>query len=230
MTKITKDEFEKLPESLKSKFTADGDGYALVEEDVEGLKQSKATILAEKKKLADELADLKRFKEEYERNKAATETEAMKKAGQFEELERKLRAALDEQKTAYETEKARLLTTIKRERLTNELTAKGVLADRAKYALADLENEIDLEPAENGFSLKVKNGIGDAGEFDKLIEGMKAKSPFFFAANGATGSGASGSGNGSGAGTGKTMARSQFEQLPAAEQMAYVTAGGKLTD
>lgn len=225
---ITKEDFDKLPDSLKSKFIADGDGYTLVEEDVEGLKKSKATILEEKKALAAELAALKKFKDEYEARNAEAETEAMKKAGQFEELEKKLRAALEQKDADYKAREEKLLSAIKRERLTNELTARGVLADRAKYALADIENEIDLEAGDNGFALKVRNGIGDANEFDTLIEGMKAKSPFFFAANGASGSGASGSG-GAGAGS-KTISREAFEQMPIIERGPWLASGGKVTE
>lgn len=227
--KITKDEFEALPDALKARFTADGDGYTMSEEDVEGLKKSKAAILAEKKALADKLSELEKFKAEHEARTAEAETEQMKKLGQFAELEKKLRDALETQKAESERERAALLATIKRERLTNELTKSGVLADRAKYAIADIENEIDLEATESGFALKVKNGIGDAGEFGKLVEGMKTRSPFFFAANGATGSGASGSGNGAGA-TGKTMTRAAFEALSQGERNAFLKDKGKLTE
>ncbi|TXH45716.1 MAG: hypothetical protein E6Q97_30985 [Desulfurellales bacterium] len=199
--KISKAEFDALPDALKSKFTADGEDFALVEEDVEGLKKSKAEILAEKKAIADKLAALEKFKADFDAKQAESESEAMKAAGQFAELEKKLRDALAEQKTQAEQERAQMLETIKRERLTNELIARGVLPDRARYALADIEKEIILEPGDNGFALKVKDGIGDANEFANLVEGFKAKSPFLFAAGAAAGSGASGSGNGGSSGT-----------------------------
>ena len=197
--KITKEDFDKLPESVKAKFTADGDGYSLQEEDVEGLKRSKAEILAEKKRIQDEADAMKKRLDEIDASKSADEEEKLKAAGAFKELEDKLRAKLTETETKAAEREAGLLSNFKNERLTNELIKRGVLADRAKYALADIADQVDLVSDDSGFSLKVKNGIGDAKEFDTLIESVKTSSPFFFAANGASGSGASGSdGNGGG--------------------------------
>lgn len=227
-TTITKAEFDVLPDSLKTKFTADGDGYALVEEDVEGLKKSKAEILVEKKRLADELAEYKKFKAEFEANKSAAEEAKQREAGQFAELEKKLRDKIAEVETQRAQEREQMLTTLKRERVTNELIAKGVLPDRARYAVADIENDLDLEAGEQGFKLKVKNGIGDANEFDKLIEGYKAKSPFLFAAEAAAGSGASGSGGGGN--VAKTWTRDQWEKAGTAERVAFSSEGGRITD
>jgi hypothetical protein len=227
--RISAAEFDALPDALKTRFAADGDEYALIEEDVEGLKKSKAAILAEKKQLADKLAELEKFKAELESQKTAEEAEAMKAAGQFAELEKRLRETLETERQKAEAERAQLLGTLKRERLLNELTKRGVLADRARYALADLEPAIEIEPGADGFALKVKNGIGDANEFETLVQKMKTDSPFFFESAGASGSGASGSGNGNGAGA-KQIQRAQFEQLPPTEQMKFIQSGGKVTD
>ena len=90
-------------------------------------------------------------------------------------------------------ERERLLTNLKRERLQNYLVEKGVLADRAAYAFVDIGEQIELASDDSGFSLKLKGGIGDAKELETVIESLKAKSPFLFSADGASGSGASGS-------------------------------------
>lgn len=227
-TTITKAEFDALPESLKGKFTADGDNWSLVEEDVEGLKKSKAEILAEKKAMAEKLAALEKFKSEFEASKSADEEAKQREAGQFAELEKKLRDRITELETTHQTERDKLMTTIKRERLMNELTANGVIADRARYALADIENRIDLEATENGFALKVKDGIGDANDFNKLLDGMKAQSPFFFKADMAAGSGASG--NGGGGNVAKTWTRAQWDKAGTAERVAFSSEGGRITD
>ena len=96
------------------------------------------------------------------------------------------------------------------------------MADRAKYALADIADQVELVSGEQGFTLKVKNGIGDAKEFDTLIEGLKQTSPFFFAANGGTGSGASGSsGNGAHSGAKKRS------EMSISEKTAYIAANGQ---
>ena len=226
-TIISKAEFDALPDSLKGKFTADGDKYSLVE-DVEGLKRKNAELLAEKKRIADENAALAKFKAEYEASKSADEETKQREAGQFAELEKKLRARNAELETEKANEVNAIVQLLKRERLTNELIAKGVLPDRAKYALADIENEIELERGESGFALKGRNGSGDAGEFAKLIEGVKGKSPFFFAADTTAGSGASGSGNGGS--SAKSMKRDAFLAMPPAEQSKFSLSGGTVED
>ena len=229
MSTITKEQFDTLPDFLKTNFKAEGDSYIFQTEDVEGLKKSKADILAEKKRIQDEADAMKKRLAEIDANKSAEEEELMKKAGAFAELEKKLRDKLTETETKAAEREQGLLNNFKTERLKNELTTRGVLADRAKYALADIADKIDLVSDENGFSLKVKNGIGDAKEFDALIDGMKQSSPFFFAANNASGSGASGS-QGNGGNGQKVMTRTDFDKQPPTQQMAFIKGGGTLTD
>jgi len=228
MTIITKAEFDTLPESLKPKFKADGENYSLQEEDVDGLKRSKAEILAEKKRIQDEADAMKKRLDEIDANKSAEETELMKKRGEFEELEKKLRDKLTETETAKAQRENELLGKFKLERLQNELISKGVLPDRAKYALSELAEKVELVSDEKGFNLKVLGGIGDAKEFDALIEGMKATSPFFFAPNGASGSGASGS-EGNGGGTPKTATKEQTKQMSPEKKREFYLNGGEVT-
>jgi len=228
MTKITKAEFETLPESLKTKFIANGDDYVLQEEDVEGLKKSKAEILAEKKAAADKLAAAEAKLQEYAERDAAVDDEAKRRAGAFEELEAKLRARITELETEKTTAVNDLLGTLKQERVKNFLTENGVKADRAKYALSDVLDEFDIEAADGSFKLKLKNGIGDANELTDRVAKLKEASPFLFEGISASGSGASGS-NATGSNT-KTMARSAFDGLAPSEQMAFAKSGGTLTD
>ena len=74
--------------------------------------------------------------------------------------------------------------------------------------------------------LKKKGGIGDAAEFDAVIEAAKQKTPFFFAANGASGSGASGSGKGTSSEV--TMTGAAFEALSESQQRDFSLKGGKI--
>jgi hypothetical protein len=228
---LTAGDFETLDASLKSFYLQSGENYILDAEGVEdvyALKKNKSEILAEKKReqeRADALAA--RLAEIEAKENEAAEIE-QKAAGAFKELEEKLRAKLSETETKAQERENQLLNNFKTERLKNELTARGVLSDRAKYALADIADQVELASDETGFSLKVKNGIGDAKEFDTLIEGLKAQSPFFFAANNASGSGASGSqGNG---GNAKTMGRAEYEALDVKAQAAFIKSGGKPVD
>lgn len=201
-TKIGKADFEKLDETLKTLYIADGDGYKLDAdyEDVTGLKAKRDELL---KEIAETKKAMKAFEGlDPEAAKAAlekaakAEEEGLAARGEYETLKRKLEERhADELSKATARENA-LLSNLKRERLQNYLVEKGVLADRAAYAFVDIGEQIELASDDSGFSLKLKGGIGDAKELETVIEGLKAKSPFLFAADGASGSGASGSGNG----------------------------------
>jgi hypothetical protein len=225
---ITKETYDALPAEAQSHFIQTENGYDTPKEDVEALKKSKAEILEEKKKAIAELNELKKFKSEIEARSNADEEEKLKAAGEFKQLEEKLRAKITEIETARDAEKSQLLNNFKTEKLKNELTARGVLPDRAKYALSDVAEQVDLVSGDDGFSWKVKNGIGDAKEFDALIEGLKSNSPFFFAANSATGSGATGSNGASG--NAKQIPHSQWKSMSLPDQAAFINSGGSIAD
>src|SRR6476646_3088204 len=87
MTKITKAEFETLPEALKAECIDDGDAYVLQKEDVEGLKKSKAEILAEKKRIQDERDELAKFKADQDAAKAKEAEDLLLKQGEFEKAQ-----------------------------------------------------------------------------------------------------------------------------------------------
>jgi hypothetical protein len=193
MTKISKAEFETLPDSLKPKFKAEGEDYLLQEEDVDGLKKSKAEILEEKKKIQAERDELAKFKAEHEATLEEQETAKQKEAGQFAELEKKLREKITEVEDDRDAKIGQIMSNLKTERLKNLVVEKGVLPDRAEYALTTLADQFDLESEEQGFKLKLKTGIGDPKEIDGAIEALKAKADFLFKPNGASGSGASSS-------------------------------------
>lgn len=232
MTKITKAEFETLPESLKTKFKAEGEEYALIEEDVDGLKKSKAEILSEKKKIEDEVIELRKFKDDHAAAAAKAAEADLEAKGKYEEALAAKEKAWKERDDAKEAEKAALFADVKRERLTNELVKRGALPDRAGYLVGELDADLELAKDEGGkFTLKKKGGIGDAAEFNAVIEAAKQKTPFFFAANGASGSGASGSqNNGGGASTPKTATKSEVKAMDAAAKREFYLADGQVTD
>jgi len=222
MTKITKAEFDALPDSLKTKFKAEGDEYALIEEDVDGLKKSKAEILEEKKRIQAERDELAKFKAEHEKAKEADDEAKAKEAGQFAELEQKLRAKIAEVEADRDAKIDGLRNLVKSEKVKNYLVENGVIADRAKYALSDVLDEFELTDTDTGFGLKLKDGIGNADEMPGRMAKLKESSPFLFAANIASGSGASGSGNGQH--SGQTVKRSDYEANPQA-YLSQITKG-----
>jgi hypothetical protein len=197
MAKISKEEFEKLPESIKSLFVADGEDYISQTEADAALKAKNKELLEEVKKKNDFVKQFEGLDAEAARKALAelTKLEEKKLAdkGKYDELLEKYKTEFETKLSAAETEKNQLFSNLKRERLTNFLIEKGVLPDRAKYALTELDEQIELASDEKGFSLKLKNGVGDAKEMDGVIEGLKTNSSFLFAPTGASGSGASGS-------------------------------------
>lgn len=227
--KITKAEYDALPDSLKAKFEADGDGYQMVEEDVEGLKKSKADILREKKELQDKLADLEKFKTEHEAAANEAAQKELEAAGKYKEALAEREKAWQERDAEKEARINSILGNLHRERLQTELTKRGVLPDRVSYIAGEFLANTEFVESDGGFVLKKKGGIGDAAEFEAMIEAAKKSTPFFFAPNGASGSGASGSG-GSTAASGNTMPKSQWDTLDVKQQAAFIRDGGRPVD
>ena len=225
-TQITKAEFDALPDALKGKFTAQGDAYVLQEEDVEGLKKSKSEILEEKKRLQAERDELAKFKADREADEAKRKQADLEAKGEYEKALKEKEKAWNERFEAANAEKESLFANVKRERLTNELIKRGALADRASYLVGELDASIELVKGDDGYQLRKKGGIGDATEFDSIIEAAKQRTPFFFAPSGASGSGASGSQ--STGGTGKTMSETAFDALTPQAQAAFMKDGGSL--
>ena len=195
--------------------------------DAEAVLKQNAELLAEVKKLKP----LAKKAEGFDFDAASAAIEAQTKAEQDRLTKKgewdKLKEQLDT-RHATELGKAKdelnnLLSNLKRERLTNVLTEKGVLPDRAKYLVHELDSQVELESTDEGFRLKKIGGIGDATEFDAMIENVKSTSPFFFAAQGASGSGASGSQN-NGSGTAKTVTRSQWDAADPQQRIEWGTS------
>lgn len=160
------------------------------------LKQNEE-LLAEVKRLKKLTKDADGF--DFAKARAAleqqekAEAEHLAQQGEWEKLKEQLQARHTAEIEKERGERAKLLSNLHREKLTNALVENGVLADRAKYLVGELESVTEVFSDDNGIVLRKKGGIGDAAEFTALIENVKAQSPFFFAANSASGSGASGS-------------------------------------
>lgn len=192
---VTAAQFEALGAEVKEFYVPTQDGNY----ELEGVGSIQRALEAEKSKnttkaaMATELEELRKFKADQDAAKESEETDQQRKAGQFAELETKLRNKITEVETAAANEKQQILSNLKREQLTNLLVKNGVLPDRADLALGDIDGLFDLESGESGFALKLKTGIGDPKEIDAAVGSLKEKRGFLFAANGASGSGASGS-------------------------------------
>lgn len=222
MAKITKEEFEKLPDSVKEIFVEHEDGYISQTEADAALKAKNAELLEEikkQKKLFEKFdgIDPEKAKQALDELKKLEDKKLADK-GKYEELLENYKAEYEKKLEAERREKEQFLSNLKREKLTNFLIEKGVLPDRAKFALAETLDLVELELGESGIKLKKAGGIGDAKELDSLIEEMKTSSAFLFKSESASGSGASGSNSNGGA--------ADWENLSPEEKLNLANAQG----
>jgi len=230
---LTKEQHDALDDSLKTYYVAtqDGgyelDGVGSIQRALEAEKAKRTT----KPELVAEIEELRKFKADQEAATSKAAEADLEKKGQYEALLAAKEKAWGERLEAVAKEKDSLLISTHRERLTNELIKRGALPDRAGYLVGELEGATELVTGENGFTLKKKGGIGDADEFDAMIEATKQKTPFFFAADNASGSGANGSGNGANGGqTPKTLMQAEVSKLSPAAKREFYLAGGEVPD
>lgn len=229
--KLTKNEHSKLDAALQEFYVADGDDFVL---DLEGGADDSATAELERQ-IAAQAKLLKTFEglDPKAAKKALTdmkklEQEKLASEGKYDELLAARQAEFEEQLSAATTARDTTIANLKREKLENFLVKNGVMADRAKYALADVDALIDLDEADGAFKLKAKNGTGADAELAKIVTDLKTTSGFLFAASGASGSGASGSDTSGG--ESKSVSRAQFDAMDASEQQKFSIDGGSITD
>jgi hypothetical protein len=172
-----------------------------------------------------EIEELRKFKSDHEKALGEKDEADARAAGEFEKLEKKLRDKITEVETDRDTRVSDVRSRFFKEGLMNLLSAKGVRPEMAKYALIDAENEFELG---DDFTLKLKNGIGDAGEIDGYVAKLREATPDFFTPTTQSGGGASGSGINNGGG--KTMPKSQWDTLDHKAQAAFIKDGGKPVD
>ena len=151
------------------------------------------------------------------------EEEQMQKRGEYEKLLERTKQGYEERVETERQQRARLETKLKEEKLAMALVENGVLPDRVGYLVKELSEQVELELGENGIALKRRGGIGDASEFNALVEDVRSKSPFFFAANIVSGTGGSGSN-----GSGLVSSRSWNDLNGAEKAVAIREAGGDI--
>jgi hypothetical protein len=203
--------------------------------DAEAVLKKNQELLGELKKLRDRTREFEGF--DFDRAKQALaeqeklEHERMAKKGEFDKLLEQNKLAYEQRLDKEKTENERLKNTVKHEKLALTLIEKGVLPDRVNYLVKELAEQVELHTTDSGFVLRKQNGIGDADEFNAMVEEFKAKSPFFFAAQVSSGTGGSGSqSTATATGNGRTMNKSEFRKLSVAEKYALAKQGVQLTE
>lgn len=195
--RINKEEYDALGDVLREFYTANGDEYTLEADGVEDVTGLKSALENERKEKRDAKNALKQFEglnpEDARKALEATQKLEEKKLidkQQFDEVLKKYKAEYDAEIEKERSKNTQLLSNLKREKLTNMLIEKGVLPDRAKFALVELDSQVELLSDEQGIHLQKTGGIGDAKEIDEMVTGLKEKSAFLFAPTNASGSGA----------------------------------------
>lgn len=233
-TKLGKAEYESLDESLKGLYIAEGDDYKLDAdfEDVTGLKNKNAELLAELKKRSDIVKQFEGLNPE-EAKKALEqlskiEEEKLLNKQKFDEVLAKKEAAFKAQLEKEQADKQSVLAGYKQKELALTLAQKGVRKEYLDLAALKLDGQIEVEASEGKLALKVRDAVGD-NAFDELVTGLKTNYPALFESESGSGSGASGS-QSSGSGV-KTAKRSDFESWDPQRQMDFVTKDkGTLVD
>jgi transposase len=188
-------------------------------------------VLRKNRELLKENAELKRLAEvaknfDFDKARQAmeelqrAEEERLSKKGEYEKLIESKTKAYEERLETERRERSRIESTLKQEKLALALIERGVLPDRVGYLVKEISEQVELSLTESGFALKKLNGIGDADEFNALVEDVRSKSPFFFAANIAGGTGGSTSTN-----TGGTSGR-KWSELSRSEKVAAIREAG----
>jgi len=203
-------------------------------ENPEAVLKKNRELLKRNHELARQLAEIKPIAErakgfDFESAQQAieeakrAEEEKLAKKGDFETLLAQKSKAYEERLETERREKETIYSTLKQEKLALELIAKGVLPDRVHYLVKEMSEQVELGTTETGFVLRKKGGIGDADEFNALVEEMKSRSPFFFGASLTPGTGGQAS-----TGTAGVSAR-KWSDLGAPEKAKAIRdAGGDL--
>lgn len=193
----TYDTQDAIPEALRSKALELKDGKFAVDEpeDPSLGDAGKRALDAMKEERRKERVRAEAAEKERDELKAAAEAAAKgisKEA--LEEIRQKEAAARKPLEDENATLKAKLRQTLRTDRLEAKLLKAGVMPDRVKKALKDLDDRVDLTEEGDDFVVKDANGKVTAETIDDFLsKTYKAESPFFYSGSGASGSGAEGS-------------------------------------
>lgn len=186
--KLTKEQYDALPEGLKALYKADGDGYVatfVTAEEVQGLRDNNAALLLEKKQAQDKETEAQRIARE-------AQEKADREAGNIAALDKswgeKLTAA--EAKAAADVERyQKALHAATVGSAATELAAK-LFGPNAGIMKSHVLNRLTMEEKDGEFVVRVlKDGKPSALTMDELDKEFRANKDF---ASVLTGSGAGG--------------------------------------
>lgn len=183
-----------------------------------------AKTKAEQKALADRLAA-------FEAKEAKAEQEHLEKKGEFDKIIEGKERLWNEKYQAIESDRNEVLGGF----IRKELELKYLQQYQGREGYSDLAveriiNQVEAVRKDGKLDIKVKDGIDDATDFDRVFGKLKDQYPALFKSDIASGSGASGSGKGGGQQIAKQMTKAQVAGLDAAAKREFYLNGGEVID
>jgi hypothetical protein len=193
--KITKAEHDALPDSLKTQFKPEGDGFVLEDEDVTGLKAKRDELLADLKRVKDDAAAKAERLAALEREQAKIEDEKLTKKGEWDALRERMEAKHAEEVARLQKEiETRDQAQAERD-LQMKLVTSGVKPKYAEDLAAVLKSKHIKPVNENGKMLWRTLDDTETVDLDKFIPTLRDTKGDFFESTLTPGSGASGGHN-----------------------------------
>jgi DNA-directed RNA polymerase subunit F len=201
---ITKEVFETLPDEAKAYFIETGEGYDVPKEDVTGLKNKNAELLAELKKRSDITKQFDGLNPEEARKALAEmaklEEQKLLSKQKFDEVLAKREKEWGDKFGDIEKRYQQRFLSDADKDLQLKAVALGVRED-AVEDFAILLKTKHLKPFDdNGTTVWKTHDETETVELEKFIPSLKESKAMYFKANNASGSGASGSQGSSGIG------------------------------
>lgn len=209
--KLTKEEFEELPEATREYYKANGEGYLLDAEGVEDVSGLKSALQKERDERAAAKKALEAFKdidpEKYQQllsDAEQREHDNLKKSGKYEELKAKLTESHNAEKAKLQAEidkrEARIRKFVLEDQVRSEAIKAGVVKDLIDDVVVVTGSRFKLDDNE-----KIQVLDKDGSEMGITVESFftdvfKEQRPHYYAASGAGGSGAPPGTNGGGNG------------------------------
>ncbi len=144
---LTSEQYEQLPDFIKSEYIQDGDGY--VHGGVKKLKGSLDALDSKYKESASKLTDYEKRQQELQAEAEAKALERLKSEGKFDEIKADFEKRMGETQRQYDERIAKMSNAIKTEKRNAlvESLASDLATDAGKTAFKRLiANRIDIDP------------------------------------------------------------------------------------
>lgn len=156
---LTSEQYEQLPDFIKSEYIQDGDGY--VHGGVKKLKGSLDALDSKYKESASKLTDYEKRQQELQAEAEAKALERLKSEGKFDEIKADFEKRMGETQRQYDERIAKMSNAIKTEKRNAlvESLASDLATDAGKTAFKRLiANRIDIDPETGSVTFLTDDG------------------------------------------------------------------------